>query len=345
MRCWHCFCFIEGGYRSGTLRLNKETRPWLILLSVTVGVAVIMLATASVALAATTFTKAQEARGFALCERATARWERISNVPSKLLTAISLAESAKWSKQQKRVRAWPWTVTSGGPGSYFPTKAAAMAEVRRLQSMGVENIDVGCMQVNLHYHGHEFNSASDAMDPDINVAYAARFLTRLRNDADSWGEAAGYYHSKTPERTAYYRGKVEKFWAGLKGAPIEEEFAVAAIAPEPPKFVTITPIDRARTKALNSRFTKLKTAARQLRDDLDPKAKRARQLEAWRNARGRAEQLQHLLAARKAELAQRREAELKNAFKTDKKKRFAENRQRQLAQWRQRIAKGTPVTH
>lgn len=326
------------------MRINKETRPWLILLSVTVGVAVIMLATASVALSATTFTKAQESVGFALCERATARWERISDVPPNLLTAISLAESARWSKQKKRIRAWPWTVTSGGPGSYFPTKAAAMAEVRRLQARGVTNIDVGCMQVNLHFHGHEFNNASHAMDPDINVAYAAKFLTRLRGDADSWGEAAGYYHSRTPERTDYYRGKVEKFWAGLQGAPIED-VVVASIEPETPQFVTITPIDRTRTQALNKRFTRLKTAARQLRDDLDPTAKRARQLKAWRNARGRAEQLQHLLASRKAELVQRREAELRNAFKTDKKKRFANNRQRQLAQWRERIAKGAMVTN
>lgn len=326
------------------MRINKETRPWLILLSVTVGVAVIMLATASVAQSATKFTKAQESVGFSLCERATARWERISDVPPKLLTAISLAESARWSKQKKRIRAWPWTVTSGGPGSYFPTKAAAMAEVRSLQAKGVTNIDVGCMQVNLHFHGHEFNNASHAMDPDINVAYAAKFLTRLRHDADSWGEAAGYYHSRTPERTDYYRGKVEKFWAGLQDTPIED-VAVASIEPEAPQFVTITPIDRTRTKALNKRFTRLKTAARQLRDDLDPKAKRARQLKAWRNARGRAEQLQHLLASRKAELVQRREAELRNAFKTDKKKRFSENRQRQLAQWRERVAKGDAVTN
>ncbi len=324
--------------------MNKDTQPWLKLFSVTVGVAVFMLATASVALSATTFTKAQESEGFALCERATARWERISDVPPKLLTAISLAESARWSKVKKRVRAWPWTVTSGGPGSYFPTKAAAMAEVRRLQALDVTNIDVGCMQVNLHFHGHEFNNVSEAMDPDINVAYAARFLTQLRRDADSWGEAAGHYHSRTPERTEYYRGKVEKFWAGLQGAPIEE-ITVASVAPEAPTFVTITPIDRARTQALNSRFTKLKKAARQLRDDLDPKAKRARQLQAWRNARGRAEQLQHLLASRKAELAQRREAELRSAFKTDKNKRFTENRQRQLAQWRTRIATGAAVTN
>ncbi len=319
------------------VRINTETRPWLSLFSITAGVAVMMLATTSVAVSATSFTKAEESRGFAVCERATARWERISDVPAKLLQAISLAESGRWSKEKKRVRAWPWTVTSGGPGSYFPTKAAAMAEVRRLQAKGVTNIDVGCMQVNLHYHGHEFASASHAMDPDINVAYAAKFLTQLRRSADSWAEAAGHYHSMTPERTAYYRGKVEKFWAEL-GTP--EAVTLASIAPErsTPEFLTITPIDRARTQALNKRFTTLKTAARKLRNDLDPEANRTRQLEAWRNARGRAEQLQHLLAVRKAEMQQRRQAQLKNAFKENKATRFSENRRRQLAEWRERFS-------
>ena len=324
------------------MKHSSEIRPWLILFSATVGIAILMLVTASAALSANLISEADEARSFAICERATARWERISDVPPKLLHAISLAESGRWSKQQRELRAWPWTVTSGGPGTYFATKAEALAEVQRLQDKGVENIDVGCMQVNLHYHGQNFNSAAEAIDPDINVAYAAKFLTRLRQGADSWAEAAGYYHSMTPERTEYYRGKVEKFWAGLTdGQPTETKLASlgkeADSEPVPQNF-TITPIDRARTAALNERFTTLKLAARKLRDDMDPELKRQRQMEAWRSARGRAEQLQHLLATRKAELDERRKQELKNAFKTDADSDFAANRKRQLTQWRERVA-------
>ncbi|MEX0695449.1 MAG: hypothetical protein WD075_13450 [Rhodospirillales bacterium] len=324
------------------MRQSSELRPWLILFSATVGAAMALLVTASVALSANLISDADEARAFAICERATARWERLSDVPPKLLHAISLAESGRWSKQHRELRAWPWTVTSGGPGTYFASKAEALAEVERLQASGVSNIDVGCMQVNLHYHGHNFNSAASAMDPDINVAYAAKFLTRLREGADTWAEAAGYYHSMTPERTAYYRGKVEKFWAGLtNGQPEETRLASlgkeADSEPTPQKF-TITPIDRARTAALNERFSTLKLAARKLRDDLDPDLKRQRQLEAWRTARGRAEQLQHLLAVRKAELDEHRRQELRNAFKTDAESDFAANRKRQLTQWRERVA-------
>jgi hypothetical protein len=328
------------------VKINHDTRPWLILFSATVGAAVIMLVTATMALSDLRLSEADEERAFAVCERATARWERISEVPDKLLQAISLAESGRWSKSQKRVRAWPWTVTSGGPGSYFATKAEAMAEVRRLQADGVENIDVGCMQVNLHFHGHNFNTEADAMDPDINVAYAAQFLTALRDSSASWGEAAGYYHSRMPERTEYYRGKVEKFWAGLTGGTLngnDTDVASRTEAPDAaaePDVYRIKPIDRARTAELNKRFATLKTAARKLRDDLDPELRRQKQLEAWRTASGRAEQLQHLLAVRKAELDEKRKRELETAFKTDRATRFSENRRNQLAQWRERVSSG-----
>lgn len=324
---------------------SREMKSWYILFGAAVGAAIIMLAGAAAALASAPATGPHAARAFASCERATSRWERISSVPSGLLRAISMAESGRWSKKDKIVRAWPWTVTSGGPGTYFPTKQAALAEVRRLQANGVKNIDVGCMQVNLHYHGEHFDSIEDAIDPDINAAYAARFLTQLKNEAGNWNTAAGHYHSRTPERTAYYRSKVEKFWAQL-GSYQPEETQLASLqttVPEPkpvPTHVMIAPIDQSRTAALNARFKTLKTAARKMREDLDPAAKRKKQLTAWKNARGRVSSLQHLLATRKAELAKRRKLQLENAFKSKRETRFKENRLRQIAAWRKRLATG-----
>lgn len=326
---------------------SREMRSWYILFGASVAVAVVMLAGAAVALASAPVSGPDAAKAFAHCERATSRWERISSVPSGLLRAISMAESGRWSNRDKIVRAWPWTVTSGGPGTFFPTKQAALAEVRRLQSKGVTNIDVGCMQVNLHFHGEHFASIEDAMDPDINAAYAARFLTQLREGADSWNEAAGHYHSRTPERTAYYRSKVEKFWDQL-GNPQQVNTEIASVPseaiviPTTPTHVTITPIDRSRTAALNARFKTLKTAARKLREDLDPEAKRERQLAAWKNARGRVSSLQYLLAKRKAELEKRRKLQLEKAFTSTRDERFKENRLNQIAAWRKRITTAEP---
>ncbi|MEY8882549.1 hypothetical protein [Donghicola sp. XS_ASV15] len=45
---------------------------------------------------------------------------------------------------------------------------------------GTTSIDVGCMQVNYRWHGEGFSSLEDMFDPAANTAYAAEFLTRLK---------------------------------------------------------------------------------------------------------------------------------------------------------------------
>jgi hypothetical protein len=99
-----------------------------------------------------------------------------------------------------------------GQGRYLPTKEAAIQEVRELQARGIGNIDVGCMQVNLYYHPDAFFSLEQAFDPASNVAYAGRFLRSLFEDSGAWDEAAGRYHSATPELKDPYRDKVVQIW-------------------------------------------------------------------------------------------------------------------------------------
>ena len=64
-----------------------------------------------------------------LCERATAGQESANRIPPNLLYAISIAETGRWDKIGQENTAWPWTVTSGGKGSYFPTKHSAIRAV------------------------------------------------------------------------------------------------------------------------------------------------------------------------------------------------------------------------
>ncbi len=99
-----------------------------------------------------------------------------------------------------------------GEGRFLPSKAAAIQEVRQLQARGVRNIDVGCMQVNLHYHPEAFEDLDAAFDPVVNVAYAASFLLELREEARSWTRAVGQYHSRQAIRGNGYRAKVFKAW-------------------------------------------------------------------------------------------------------------------------------------
>jgi Transglycosylase SLT domain len=164
---------------------------------------------------------------WALCADEIAKTEAAAHIPSQLLTAISKVESGRWDATTAANLAWPWTVTAEGEGRYLPTKAAAIAEVKRLRAAGVRNIDVGCMQVNLQYHPDAFDSLEQAFDPAENVAYAAQFLLELKTEQQSWIKAVGSYHSRTPGNFTRYRAKVFAAWREERKAERERERALA----------------------------------------------------------------------------------------------------------------------
>lgn len=150
-----------------------------------------------------------------LCRRETERQERQAGLPRNLLTALSHVESGRWDDAREAKVAWPWTVMAEGRGRYFRTKAEAIAEVRGLQAKGVKNIDVGCMQINLMYHGDAFESLEDAFDPASNVGYAVEFLTNLYEETGAWTRAATRYHSATEVHAVRYSGVLAKEWTRL----------------------------------------------------------------------------------------------------------------------------------
>ena len=114
-----------------------------------------------------------------LCDVATRGEEQVSRIPSRLLYAIASVESGRWDKDEGVNFAWPWTVTTGGKGTFYPTRQDAIEAVRTLIGDGVTNIDVGCMQINLGYHPDAFKTLHEAFAPEKNVAYAATFLNEL----------------------------------------------------------------------------------------------------------------------------------------------------------------------
>lgn len=85
-------------------------------------------------------------------------------IPGQLLAAVAVAESGRWRGKDRASFAWPWTVTSGPQNWFFPNRDEALAHTRKLQAKGVRNIDVGCMQVNLGYHGHAFADLARFLD-------------------------------------------------------------------------------------------------------------------------------------------------------------------------------------
>ena len=147
-----------------------------------------------------------------VCEDYTHHHEQANGIPAHLLTAIAWAESGYDDPISGKVRAWPWTVTSLEGDIKYATKDEAVAAVRDLQARGVTNIDVGCMQVNLHHHPQAFDSLERAFDPAANVAYAAQFLADNYRRTGDWRMAVAHYHSTNPEHYAAYQEKVDGFW-------------------------------------------------------------------------------------------------------------------------------------
>lgn len=185
------------------------------------------------------------AKGGKVCARAVAQAERRQAIPPGLLKAISHAESGRWDAANGAIVAWPWTVTTGGKGYFLPNRADAVAFVKSLQADGVQNIDVGCMQVNLKYHPDAFPSIDQAFNPFANAAYAADLLKQRFAGAQSWLQAAGNYHSTTAHLNQAYREKISALW---KDTAKPRELSTRVIA------ATWTPPDPDRTQRFNTAF-------------------------------------------------------------------------------------------
>lgn len=149
-----------------------------------------------------------------LCGPAIAAAERARGTAPGLLAAIGLVESGRTDPRSGLRRPWPWTVTAGGVGTFYASKAEAIAAVRGLQEKGIASVDVGCLQVNLMYHPAAFRDLDQAFDPAANALYAGRFLSGLFARFNDWSAAAAAYHSLLPDRGAQYGRLVAAVWAG-----------------------------------------------------------------------------------------------------------------------------------
>jgi len=262
-----------------------------------------------------------------LCNQAAKKAEIEARIPRNLLTAISLAESGRWDDRRKASFAWPWTVTNGASATYYPTKEEAIEGVKALRKAGKTNIDVGCMQINLHYHPNAFESIEDAFDPVTNVGYASRFLTNLQKETESWAEAAGRYHSSDPTRLNNYRDKVLGLWERVSGRKQTELGKIEVVKPDAGE----ADLRRIQQATIQMQFRARLAAERQA-----PKNSRAMaQLEKFRADRFGPNFRDQSAAVQKAERERKRSDSL-NAGKMS----FEEKRQAQLATWRQNKSAG-----
>ena len=203
------------------VKFLKQSGIWFLAL-----VLALLIIAAPLRLTATTLSYSNMLKNGNLCARAIAKEERRSGIPNKLLYALSIKESGRWIKKEQANITWPWTVNAGGVGKYFNSRREAVKHVRNLQKKGQKNIDIGCMQINLHYHPSAFKSLESGFEPTKNVAYAAKFLTALKEVHGSWHLAVRYYHSANQTKSKPYQNKVFQIWnssLGNKKARIWDE--------------------------------------------------------------------------------------------------------------------------
>lgn len=138
-----------------------------------------------------------------LCDAAAEQAATERGVPLALMRAITRVETGRDHAP------WPWTLNVAGQGAWFDTAEEAIASAERAVADGVDQVDVGCFQLNLRWHGAHFADLSDMIDPLANARHAARFLSELHAETNDWREAAAAYHSRTRDLGEAYLTRLE----------------------------------------------------------------------------------------------------------------------------------------
>jgi soluble lytic murein transglycosylase-like protein len=124
-----------------------------------------------------------------LCEKEMARAAERHGVPLGMLYAVGLAETGRAGSLQ------PYALNIEGHSAYAGNLAEAVRDFEGAQAAGAKLIDLGCMQINYHFHGANFASVEEMFDPAKNVDYAARFLKALRAREGNWTLAVARYNA------------------------------------------------------------------------------------------------------------------------------------------------------
>lgn len=123
------------------------------------------------------------------CEGAISAAAAKYGVPEGILYSVGLTETGRKGSLQ------PFAMNVDGKAYYFDGLEEALEAFRRAREGGAVLIDVGCMQINQHFHGEHFTSVEAMFDPRRNVEYAARFLSNLHSRHETWTMAVARYHA------------------------------------------------------------------------------------------------------------------------------------------------------
>lgn len=135
----------------------------------------------------------------ASCEGELMRASKVHGAPIGVLYAVGLTESGT------RGSLHSFAVNIEGRAHYPSNMSDAIRLVEDAQRAGASLIDIGCMQINLHFHRRHFRSLEDVFEPSKNVDYGASYLKTLRVHGTDWTDAVGRYHASPRNHEAQRR--------------------------------------------------------------------------------------------------------------------------------------------
>lgn len=140
------------------------------------------------------------------CSRLFSIYEKKYGIPKGVLEAISLKETGVKHPEHTAPVPNPWAVCVNSPkvlSQFFTAKELAMNFVYSQLLSGNNNIDVGCMQINLRSHPKAFRTLNDAFNPHKNIDFAASLLRKHYDRLGNWKQAIAHYHSASSLGKAY----------------------------------------------------------------------------------------------------------------------------------------------
>jgi soluble lytic murein transglycosylase-like protein len=157
------------------------------------------LAAATVFLSSLCAVGAGYAASLNICEREMISASTRHKVPLGVLYAVGMTETGRKGSLH------PYALNIEGKTVFTNSEAAAIRSFKVARTTGAKLIDLGCMQINHHYHGDKFSSVEEMLDPRKNVEYAAKFLSELRVQEGSWTMAVARYHAGPNNNSAQKR--------------------------------------------------------------------------------------------------------------------------------------------
>ena len=146
-------------------------------------------------------------------------WEqaaRRQGIDPLLLHAVALAESA-FRRAPRQVSPWPYAIRNGSESVYPPSRAAAQLRLGQLlASTSPRQLDIGLMQINLHWHGRRVTSSEQLLDAAVNLRLGAEILAAAMRTAPADPVlGVGRYHSWRESRARWYGRKVLAIYRNL----------------------------------------------------------------------------------------------------------------------------------